>query len=487
MNIRLIPILPVFAIIFFSFVSGLMATDYWGLNELARQHKENLAARGDLLSSTLPEETGLRSSDYLERFTMAVEFLNTMQVVDTSSSKYGGMKEGEQQQNIVQTDNTQEAIWMWSRYMSLTGDTTYIPNIERAWIYVMNYPSYNEEGGGGEYGYYRIYNCGWAMAAEMEYRRVFGDSTFLWYSDSSANYVINNPLNLYGDPPYDILNGMVAGWAAGNMYAFGESTGDTVFRSEAASIGLLVKEWAEGDPDARLGGYNWAMSGGAAFWGILNSYFMQHPEGRDIWAVTYDDHLRELVHTGSWQNAWNLWFSLGRYASWDKSGDLIQKKAHKKLTDHFISLDGDNDGGMPPNESGYQRNDQSWVTSYLGFMGLSLLVIPADLVLIPDTFQVEPGTMLDFTAVVSSNTDSTLSLDGWTEVFLPDGSPHPGNPVIGPVPFTLAGGGAATARFRQAVPGAAPPGYYTYRCDTGIWPSEVVDIYDVRIEVAENE
>jgi hypothetical protein len=465
--------------------SGLLATDYWSPEELARQYEESRAIAGDFTIPTLPQEIELTLPDYMKRFTMAVEFLRSMQNDDTSSVKYGGMKEGEQQQHIVQTDNTQEAIWMWSRYVSLTGDTTYIPNIEKAWIYVMNFPSYNEEGGSGENGYYRIYNCGWAMAAEPEYRRVFGDSTYLWYSDSSANYVINNPLNLYGDPPYDILNGMITGWAAGTMHSFGESIGDTGFQSEAASLGLLVKEWAEDDPDPRLGGYNWAMSGGAAFWGVLNSYFMQHPEGANLWADNYVDYLQILVPDGNWQNAWNLWFTLGRYAGWDKSGNLTQKKLHQKLTNHFINLDGDNDGGMPANEDGYHRNDQSWVTSYLGFMGLTKLVAPADLVLIPDTTQVIPGSSLDFTGVVANNTDSTFSLDGWTEIYLPDGSPHPGNPIIGPVPFILRGRRAVTASFQYLVPSAATPGYYKYRCNTGVWPSEVIDSYDVRIEVIE--
>jgi len=480
-------ILLLTAIAAFAASPALQAAEYWGTEELLRQAEANRRIHvGNV--PVLPSELGERGAiDYMERFAMVAEFLTTLQVSNDTLPNFGGMMEGEFQTNIIQTDNTAEAIWIWSHYTDLTGDTTYLGNIAAAWSYVMNHPAYNEEGGSGELGYYRVYNSAWAMASEMEYRRVFGDSTYIWYSDSTAHYVLNNPLNLYGPPPYDILNGMVTGWAAGNLYAYGESVGDTLFRSEAAAIGGLVKGWAEGNPAARLGGWNWAMSGGAAFWGVANSYFRRYPEGLRSWSEAYDDYLQNYVTEGNYQNAWNLWFALGHYTAWDTQGDLQRKENHQGIVDYLIGLDVDGDGGIGQNDGSPNYNDQSWVTSYLGYVGLDKLLGVVDLVLIPDTTTVLPGDALSFTSVVVNNTGRTLPADGWADVYMPDGTPFPRNPVLGPFSFNLPGFGSASLTFTQPIPLSTSPGTYGYRGSVGTWPDTVEDSDDALIEVTAGE
>ena len=42
----------------------------------------------------------------------AVWFIASMQVTDDQDPEYGGIREGEELQEIVQTDNTSESIWM---------------------------------------------------------------------------------------------------------------------------------------------------------------------------------------------------------------------------------------------------------------------------------------------------------------------------------------------------------------------------------------
>ncbi len=483
MEKRVITMIAMATVLLALFDTGARATEFWSRERLLSQMDEPPAATLERVPIPQGEEVRLDTTYYLRRYAMAAAFLSTMQVADDTLPDFGGIKEGESQQNIVQTDNTQEAIWIWSRYTDLTGDSSYVPGIAAAWTYVMNNPSYNEEGGSGDIGYYRIYNCGWAMAAEMEYRRVFADSTYIWYSDSSAHYVVNNPLDLYATYPYDILNGMVAGWACGNLYALGGSSGDTTFHSDASAIGALVKEWAEADPDTRLGAWYWAMSGGAAFWGIMNSYFQQHPEGRRSWSQTYDGYLKTYVTFGGEQNAWNLWFALGHYTAWDSQGSLQQKKTHKGIIDLLISLDGDGDGGIGHTENTPDYNDQSWVTSYLAYMGLDKLRIPVDMVIIPDTTTVNPGDTLTFTGVAANNTDAPALIEGWTDIFLANGDPYPGNPVLGPFHFNLNGGESATLPINQQIPAGAPPGIYTYRGSVGTWPDPLTDVDDALIEV----
>ena len=54
------------------------------------------------------------SYDALTRLLMGADFIVTMQVSDTTSASYGGMREGEHMLGVIQTDNTSESIWIWS-------------------------------------------------------------------------------------------------------------------------------------------------------------------------------------------------------------------------------------------------------------------------------------------------------------------------------------------------------------------------------------
>ena len=152
--------------------------------------------------------------DPLDRFGMCADFITTLQVSDTSAIAYGGMREGEHMLTVIQTDNTSESIWIWTHFYRRTSQDDYHDNIDAAWEYCMNYPAYDEEGGSDLVtGYYRVYNCAWALRAEMEYEDVYGDTTYSAYADSCASYLCHNPLMLrYPTGMYRRLNGMVMGW-----------------------------------------------------------------------------------------------------------------------------------------------------------------------------------------------------------------------------------------------------------------------------------
>ena len=65
--------------------------------------------------------------DYRAKFLQECRWLTTQQAAS------GGIVEGEDYTSVVESDNTQEAIWIWSRYAELTGDyATYEPNINKA-------------------------------------------------------------------------------------------------------------------------------------------------------------------------------------------------------------------------------------------------------------------------------------------------------------------------------------------------------------------
>jgi hypothetical protein len=452
------------------------ATVYWTWEDMQRFE----AQKGEGTACSTPlwtEEPGkyeYRFYDYFERLTWAAEFLSSLQVDSVGHPDDGGMREAEHMLDVIQTDNTAEAIWFWSHYYRLTGDDRYLPNIEKAWGYVLRYPAYEEEGGSGPIGYYRIYNCGWAMISETEYRHAFGDSTYLWYGDSCASYMVNNPLDI-DRPGYIYLNGSVQAWTVGNLYLYGADVDNAAYRDAAVLYGEELKVWVEVDPRSRLGLRYWAMSGGAVMWGITNSYFPVHRDEAPGWIAENAPWLWTYVVSGEFQNAWNAWFALGHYAVWDEIADVDYKRNHHALADSLVADDGDLDGGIPANKIDTDDEDQSWVTSYLGFMCLDLLRIDADLAMLPDTVFVPRGGELGITFAIYNNTDTLQSFFGRAEVFLPNGEPYPGNPVLGPERIVLEGGKKVRKHITHPVPGNAPLGDYIYLTKIGLKSADLID------------
>jgi hypothetical protein len=78
--------------------------------------------------------------DYKAKFTQMAAWLATQQ-----NSTSGGIQEDELTPGTIETDNTSESIWIWSRYAELTGDyTTYLTNLNKSWTYCHNNPSWHE-------------------------------------------------------------------------------------------------------------------------------------------------------------------------------------------------------------------------------------------------------------------------------------------------------------------------------------------------------
>ena len=90
-----------------------------------------------------------------------------------------------------------------------------------------------------------------------------------------------------------------------------------------------------------------------------------------------DTHGNGALHgcdAGSFENAWNGWYALGAKELEQSTGDPVWGSRHLALTDHHLSLDTDADGGIPANPGDTDDMDQTWVTSYLGFMCLQPLI-----------------------------------------------------------------------------------------------------------------
>jgi len=105
----------------------------------------------------------------------------------------------------------------------------------------------------------------------------------------------------------------------------------------------------------------------------------------------------------------------------------------------------------------------------------TVMYVPIDLSVsaIPDTTEFHPGDSLHFTAILTNDTDSALSLDAWTEVGGPGGQNL--SPSLGPVEVMIGSGVSISRDFCQPIPGNTPVGGpYGYNVKVGEYPDRVL-------------
>lgn len=357
--------------------------------------------------------------NYLYEFAQIAQFCADWQLDDIDSVDHGGMIEAESGElaDVIQTDNTQEAIWVWARYGELTGDTgRFADNIDKAWMYCENFPAWEEEGEEGN-DYYRNHNCAWGVAAEERYRMIYGDESWMWYADSCAEFMKYHPMNIW-----NMVNRFVTGWCAGWLYSYGVEQDDSEARDTACALADSLLTFIEPQIEARLQDERWAMSAGTMVWGICNSSFLQDTLRGQQW-IAENGHLVDTFQTWyandyySWDNSWNVGFANGHGAMYDISHDETYARHHRWLTHKLLSYDTDNDGGIMATTQDADTTDMTWVSLYVCMMGLDRLigeVYDHDagalmIVGLHDGDQIEAGTQMDLAAVVSNYGIQALS------------------------------------------------------------------------------
>jgi hypothetical protein len=307
-----------------------------------------------------PPETDATFNHMVE-FVQIAAFEQPLQCEDPGAN-FGGEREEEMGglYYVIETDNTLEAIEVWSRYYQLTGNSQYLDEIRDAWVYAYTWPAWLEGA-----GYYSSHNCAWALAAELKYRTTFNDSAHWDYAVNSANYILQTQL-----PLTDPLNVMVTGWCCGNLYLYGEATDNEDYKRVACQRALQIMDWVEVDPHNRLAMESWAMSSGTFIWGLCNSIFREDPALGEQWLAAYGPMVQvfEAALLG-WSNAWNVAYTNAQGGLFDVTGDPIYASNHLGLTNYLLRQDMDNDGGIPSSAAGSQDADAAWTTSYLALMG----------------------------------------------------------------------------------------------------------------------
>jgi hypothetical protein len=333
---------------------------------------------GDGGSRVMPPS--LAPFNYLREFDQIVEFLAIWQLSDPDSSDYGGEIEAEAGYlgNVIQTDNTLEAIWCWARYKQLTGSTAYDGNLAAAWVYSTNYPAWLEEGGAGD-NYYRVHNCAWGLTAALMYKEATGDASFDAYAATCAQYIVANPLVIDGTVWAQRLDAFCKGWAAGNLYLYGEAVGNAATMSAAVTQGTDVYNYINASPTTRLSEEYWAMSSGTALWGVCNSLFKSNPALGQSWLATNGQYLQiwqdwYSVPGYDWDCAWNVAYGNAHFAVWDITGDAAYWANGKLVMDALLSYDTDDDGGILAESQDPVTEDMTWVTNYLCKFGVDRLL-----------------------------------------------------------------------------------------------------------------
>ncbi|MCB2199937.1 T9SS type A sorting domain-containing protein [bacterium] len=294
-----------------------------------------------------------------------LNWLTQFQVTEDGPN-LGGQREGESTSNwnIIQTDNTQEALRDWSWYASMTGDLDRFRDyVENAWVYTLNFPAYLEEGGGNP-NYYRVHNCGWGLVATMEFTEAFGyDETYIAYGDSCARYLDNWRLTWSSTGVQ--LNPLSAGFGAGALYLYGVYRNNQEWIDASQEIATSVKNWIDASPNRLNSNETWAMSGGTAMWGVVTALYTDDPEAGAAWIPTVSEFMDTYSGPGSWNNSWTVWYGhawaaihrvLGDQESYDNMIEVIEYLLEQ------VHLD--DDAGLPGTE-GQWADDQSWTSAYL--------------------------------------------------------------------------------------------------------------------------
>jgi hypothetical protein len=310
---------------------------------------------------------------YIHELCQTAAFVASMQVSDPMDPEFGGIIEGEDELGVVETDNTQQAIWVWCRYYQITGDTTYFLNISRAWIYVLNHPAWLEEGTDSDF--YRVWNCGLALFAESMYRNTFGDASYRAYADTCIYYMFSHPLSFTGvGSYYERLHPKAQSLAAGMLYQYGKELGVQVWQDTACVYGERVASWIEANPDTNINDEVWAMSGGTAVWGLCRSIFDADTLAGTTWLNTYLPLMKYYQPTGTWNNSWNIWYGNAYNYAARITQNPTYVEYHHSHVDSLLVQDYDDDGGVPPTKGWTQYQDHTWVSNYMVFMGFEGLM-----------------------------------------------------------------------------------------------------------------
>jgi len=159
----------------------------------------------------------------------------------------------------------------------------------------------------------------------------------------------------------------------------------------------------------------------------------------------------------------------------------VQTLSSNILDTHY-DVTGKNPGTYHYRVTGY-NNSRGWGDPGI----LEDVIVTGDLnvevEIIPDSFIVYQGGDFSYSLRVSNLDSDPLFIDAWTDLYLPGGDPHPGNPFVGPLSGSIPGYGEVVRDFSHPVPYGPPLGIYEYIFSVGDYPGVTYAQHSVEIEL----
>jgi hypothetical protein len=342
------------------------------------------------------------------RLALVATFEQGMQVTaacnDSGPCELGGIREVETGPgaSIVESDNTHQAIFIWSYQHSMDAQQSHPQQITNAFDYLTLNPAWLEwmDGGGTGPDYYSLYNCGWAFRAVLAYEAATNDMSHHPYATMCQQHVTMYALNV--TKSNDIIDMATAGWSASGLWLWAHANNDATGEQTAVNIGAAIKTWIDAKP-ARLSFQSWAVTGGSTFDAVINTYMKAHPDELEPWVTQNAPLLGGWIdETGvanpndwtDWRNALAGWNML---ALFDAANSLTGPDADNyrtlalEILDKLWTQDGDNDGAIAGSLQRPGTEDESWITAYFTIFGLrQIYTLPTPM---PDAGAMDDGGM----------------------------------------------------------------------------------------------
>ncbi len=102
--------------------------------------------------------------------------------------------------------------------------------------------------------------------------------------------------------------------------------------------------------------------------------------------------------------------------------------------------------------------------------------------LLPSRTTVSPGDVLEVTGSLLNHTDTLQNIEVWVDIYLPNGNPYPGNPLVGPLSIPFGPGAYLQRALNHRIPNNAPAGDYLYQAVLNIGGG-TVDITDFNFTI----
>jgi hypothetical protein len=340
---------------------------------------------------------GITPSDILSRLALIAKFEKSMQYTgacpDAASCDYGGVIEVQSGPGhaIIESDNTQEAIWIWSWQRQLAGDTSYTPQIADAFEFLSVFPGWLKWEGTGDTGpdYYSVYNCAWGVRAVVELEAASGDTSHHAYGDMCASHIAEYATMIADDGI--LLDVAPAAFAASGLWIWATAQGDTALQQKAVDIGTVVKAWIDATP-SRVSSQTWAVTGAAVYDGVLGSYMMAHPDELVPWVQKIAPLLGGWIDESKpanpndwtdWRNAHAAWnmiaqFDTGTVLGEDGTGPHNQVALG--IFSKLVAQDTQGNGAIPGSQQRENAHeDETWITAYLVYFGMRPLLADMEL------------------------------------------------------------------------------------------------------------